>query len=136
MIPLFLATPPVIIYSPGLFFPRRAASAPTFEATETFKPWIMSATFLFWATRDTTSDSAKTVHMLEITTFSFHSSPFVLISSNESPSVLAIISRKRPVPAAHLSFIRKFFTAPFSSMLIALISCPPISMTVRTRGFR
>jgi len=41
--------------------------------------------------------------MLEITMFSFHSSPMVLISSSESPSVLAIISRKRPVPAAHLS---------------------------------
>lgn len=38
--------------------------------------------------------------------------------------------------SAHLSFIRKFFTAPFSSMLIALISWPPISMTVRTFGFR
>ena len=134
--PLFFATPPVIIYSPGLSCPSLAASAPTFEATDMFSPWIISETALFCATSDTTSDSAKTVHMLEITMFSFHSSPMVLISSSESPSVLAIISRKRPVPAAHLSFIRKFFTAPFSSILIAFISCPPMSITVRTLGFR
>ena len=61
IIPGFFATPPVIIYSPGFFFPRRAASAPTFEATDTFRPWMISATALFCATKDTTSDSATIV---------------------------------------------------------------------------
>ena len=44
-------------------------------------------------------------------------------------------SRKRPVPAAHLSFIWKFFIMPFS-ISMTFTSCPPMSMTVRTSGNR
>ena len=40
----------------------------------------------------------------------------------------------RPVPAAHLSFIRKFVTLPLSSQCMALQSCPPISKIVLTVG--
>ncbi len=43
-------------------------------------------------------------------------------------------SRNLPVPAAHFSFITKSFTRPVSSIDIALLSCPPISMTVRADG--
>ena len=50
--------------------------------------------------------------------------------------VLAIISRNLPGPAAHLSFMTKLATAPFSSRRMTLLSCPPISITVRTSGFR
>jgi hypothetical protein len=50
------------------------------------------------------------------------------------PSVREITSRKRPVPAAHLSFIRKSVRLPASSSWITLLSWPPISMTVRSAG--
>jgi hypothetical protein len=40
----------------------------------------------------------------------------------------------RPVPAAHLSFIRNSFTFPFSSQRMILQSCPPMSSSVRTDG--
>ena len=43
--------------------------------------------------------------------------------------VRAIISRKRPVPAAHLSFITKFCTVPCPSIQITFESWPPMSMT-------
>ena len=42
--------------------------------------------------------------------------------------------RQRPVPAAHLSFMIKLVTFPFSSHRMALHSCPPISRIVRTEG--
>ena len=38
-------------------------------------------------------------------------------------------SRKRPVPAEHLSFMTKSFTMPPSTRMI-LVSWPPMSMTV------
>ena len=50
-------------------------------------------------------------------------------ASSRSPRVFAMTSRKRPVPAEHLSFIRKSLTRPFSSRMI-LVSCPPMSITV------
>ncbi|STV23802.1 Uncharacterised protein [Klebsiella pneumoniae] len=43
-------------------------------------------------------------------------------------------SRKRPVPAAHLSFIRKSLRLPPASSWITLLSWPPISITVRVSG--
>ncbi len=50
---------------------------------------------------------------------------------------LMVISRNRPVPAAHLSFIRKSFTCPpEGSSRITLLSCPPMSMTVSQPGQR
>ncbi|SWC22768.1 Uncharacterised protein [Klebsiella pneumoniae] len=60
------------------------------------------------------SDSANTVHILVMAcgvTFS------VMLSSCSTlvPSVREITSRKRPVPAAHLSFIRKSHRLPSSS---------------------
>ena len=48
--------------------------------------------------------------------------------------MLAITSRKRPVPAAHLSFMMKFSIIPLSLREITLASCPPMSMMVRTSG--
>ena len=96
----------------------------------------MSSVSLFCAIKDTTSDSANTVHILEIVISSLYVSPASLIWSRFISIVLAIISKNRPVPAAHLSFITKFATAPFSSRRMTLLSCPPISMTVLTSGFK
>ena len=49
-------------------------------------------------------------------------------SSCETPSLSAMTSRKRPVPAEHLSFMTKRFTAPPTSS-ITLVSWPPTSTT-------
>lgn len=54
------------------------------------------------------------------------------ITSIGTDNKSAKTSIPRPVPAAHLSFIKKFVTLPFSSIRIALQSCPPISRIVRT----
>src|SRR3990172_3217871 len=52
------------------------------------------------------------------------------ISSSPTPVTSAAAERKRPVPAAHLSFIEKSMTEPSGPTLMALVSFPPISMTV------
>ena len=79
-------------------------------------------------TRLMTSDSANTVHMLEISV-GRPARAMAAISSWVTPRRSAMISRKRPVPAEHLSFMTNFMTLPdFSPM--ALVSCPPMSMTV------
>ena len=44
--------------------------------------------------------------------------------------------RKRPVPAAHLSFIRKSCTEPSGAVLMTLLSCPPMSSTTPVPGKR
>src|ERR1035437_8539025 len=53
------------------------------------------------------------------------------ICSKGTDSRSANTSIPRPVPAAHLSFIKKAETLPFSSQRMALQSCPPMSRTVR-----
>jgi len=61
-------------------------------------------------------------------------------SESAPTSVMGTCSRSantsmpRPVPAAHLSFIWKATTLPFSSHRMALQSCPPMSRTVETPG--
>jgi len=49
-------------------------------------------------------------------------------------SALEAAPRKRPVPAAHLSFIQKSRISPTGETLIAFVSCPPMSTTVRVPG--
>ena len=58
-----------------------------------------------------------------------------LRSATPTSSTLAITSRKRPVPAAHLSFIRKLSSLPFLPMLITLESWPPMSRRVLASGY-
>ena len=72
---------------------------------------MISAVSVFAATRETTSDSANTVHMLEIVTSFFHRRPNSLISSRLSCSVRAMFSKKR-----------KFVTFPFPSRQMTLES--------------
>ena len=105
-------------------------------AMDLHRPWMMSLAEWLSAMREMTSDSAKTVHMLEMVRSCFHSSPRRLISGRSSSRVRAIISRNRPVPAAHLSFMMKPLTAPASSRQITLLSWPPMSMMVRAWGWR
>ena len=83
-----------------------------------------------------TSDSANTVQVLLTTTFSVLRASYSPICSTLSSSTRAMLSMKRPVPAAHLSFMKKHWTAPFSSMEMALQSCPPMSRMVRAVGKR
>lgn len=80
-----------------------------------------------------TSDSANTVHMLVI---AWGSIPSVMLSSCSTlaPSVREITSRKRPVPAAHLSFIRKSVRLPASSSWITLLSAADIDDCASLRG--
>ena len=46
----------------------------------------------------------------------------------------AIASKKRPVPAEHLSFIAKFLTVPSVSIEMPFTSWPPMSMIAFTLG--
>ena len=47
-----------------------------------------------------------------------------------------VTSRNRPVPAAHVSFVTKFSTPPWSLRRMTLVSCPPTSTMVRASGER
>ena len=96
----------------------------------------MSAAEWLSAMRDTTSDSAKTVHMLEMVSSCSQCRPMRAISSRLSSRVRAISSRNRPVPAAHLSFITKLVTPPDSSRQMTLLSWPPMSTMARASGYR
>ena len=75
-----------------------------------------------------TSLSAKTVHMLEILVGS-PARASAESSSWETPRRSAMTSRKRPVPAAHLSFMANFATRP-ERRRMTLVSWPPTSITV------
>ena len=81
------------------------------------------------------SDLAKTTQVLE--TGGGSSSTWKESSPTSSMGMdrrSAKTSMPRPVPAAHLSFMAKAVTFPFSSQRITLQSCPPMSSTLRTLG--
>ena len=75
-------------------------------------PAAISSRGLPSPTRVMTSDSAKTVHwaVMGITFLALRDS--LLNSGRLSSKERAMASKKRPVPAAHLSFMAKFFTVP------------------------
>ena len=54
--------------------------------------------------------------------------------STSTSSARAMASRKRPVPAAHLSFMANSTTAPSRSRRIALLSWPPMSTSTSVPG--
>ena len=83
-----------------------------------------------------TSLSANTVHIELTVAASFEARAASPSSSISQPSALAITSRKRPVPAAHLSFISKSSTRPAGPRRITLVSWPPMSRIERTSGKR
>ena len=82
-----------------------------------------------------TSLSANTVHMLLILVGSPERARSA-ICCWEMPRRSAMISKKRPVPAAHLSFMRKSVTLPSGPRVITFESCPPMSSTVDASGAR
>ena len=82
-----------------------------------------------------TSDSAKTVHWAVIGMTFFAVRDRFENSGRLISKERAMASKKRPVPAEHLSFIAKLLTVPSVSMLMPLTSWPPISMMARTSGF-
>lgn len=80
------------------------------------------------------SDSANTVQVVVMRTgfcdfrASGPSSPSGISSAYDAAP------RKRPVPAAHLSFMVKSATCPSGLTAIAFVSWPPMSITVRVFG--
>ena len=103
-------------------------------ATESSIPAAISSIGFPSPTSDITSLSANTAHCAVIgITFLADSESFEK-SSRLISKALAIDSKKRPVPAAHLSFMAKLRTVPSVSIAIPLTSCPPISMIALTEG--
>ena len=90
----------------------------------------MSSRCFPFAAQDSTSDSANTVHVVLIFTGFCARSAVSPSSSRGISSAKAAACRKRPVPAAHLSFMQKSITSPSGRTRIALVSCPPMSSTV------
>src|SRR3989304_2287890 len=80
------------------------------------------------------SDSTNTVQTDVSRTGFLARSEIGPISSSPIPVTSAAADGKRPVPAAHLSFMAKSMTEPSAPTLIALVSWPPMSITVRVRG--
>ena len=97
-------------------------------------PAAISSIGLPSPTSEITSDSAKTVHCAEMGITFFALSESLEKSPSDISNERAIASKKRPVPAAHLSFIAKFLTVPSVSIAMPLMSCPPMSMIAFTLG--
>ena len=91
-------------------------------ATDRFAPAARLAAECPSTSFPITSDSLKIAHVAVSSTGSL-----VQPASSESPmsSVEAIVSRKRPVPAAQRSFISKCVSRPLCTTA-TLVSCPPI----------
>ena len=97
-------------------------------------PAAISSVGLPSPTRVMTSLSAKTVHCA-VMGMTFLAVRLRFENSGRLISkALAMASKKRPVPAEHLSFMAKFLTVPSVSMLMPLTSWPPISIIARTLG--
>ena len=129
----FCAQPPVKQMSPSSETRERRFAARC--ATESSRPRQIEFLSAPLASRPMTSDSAKTVHML-LMGWSSVSSGMLQKSASLQPRWTAMFWRKRPVPAAHLSFMRKSSTLPFSSILMTFESWPPMSSTVVASGAR
>ena len=130
----FSAPPPVITTCGST--PTRPAIPVIRVAMDAMAP----AATLAWDTPaerwEMTSDSANTVQRLLMGTTS---SPCWASWEREAmgqSSTRAITSKKRPVPAAHLSFMTKFSTLPSCPRRMTLVSCPPTSTMVRAEEER
>src|SRR5208282_130264 len=102
---------------------------------EAWRPAMIAPRSTPWLIRLITSDSAKTVHIALIRCGSWPSACFARLST-WTPRACPIVERKRPVPAAHLSFMTKSSTWPSAESRIPFASCPPISITNRQPGTR
>jgi len=99
-------------------------------------PMSTSSVFRPRASQPRISDSAKTVQVVVIVTGFLDVSASVPRSPSGISSACEAAPRKRPVPAEHLSFMQKSSTCPFSFTLIAFVSWPPMSSTLRVPGKR
>src|SRR5574341_1526450 len=104
------------------------------RATDYIKEKKNFSSLLPFPSQDSTSDSANTVQVVLILTGRSPRSAVGPSSLKSSSSALAAAPRKRPVPAAHLSFMQKSTISPAGDTRIALVSCPPMSSTVRVPG--
>ena len=129
---MFSETPPVKVISSST--PTRRTSDMVRVAMALWTPPRISSTVFRWARYDMMSDSTNTVQTEVSRTGVFARSDNGPISSSPTPVTSAAAERKRPVPAAHLSFIEKSTTEPSAPTLMALVSWPPMSMTVRVAG--
>jgi hypothetical protein len=126
------ATPPVNVTSSSMPTLRNRPAERV--AIDWCTPSRMSSIFLPLPNHDSTSDSAKTVHVVLILT---GLSPFKAVGPSSASGIsraLEAAPRKRPVPAAHLSFMQKSTISPLLETRMALVSWPPMSTTVRVSG--
>jgi hypothetical protein len=130
------ATPPLIRIGAGPDPPPSfsssspRASAATREASARWMPRTIPSSGCPSATSPITSLSAKTVQVEETVTGRSARAATAATSSSGTWSRARITSRKRPVPAAHLSFIPKSITSPAGPIRIAFESCPPMSTRI------
>ena len=85
-------------------------------------PAAISSMGLPSPTREMTSDSAKTVHWAVMGMTFFACRDRLENSVKSISKALAIASKNRPVPAAHLSFMAKFSTVPSVSTAMPFTS--------------
>ena len=103
--PVFFETPPVKVTSRSM--PTRRISPIARETVDRCTPARMSSIFFPRASHDSTSDSANTVQVVLMATGFSPRSDVGPSSSSGISSAAAAAPRKRPVPAAHLSFMQK-----------------------------
>ena len=130
--PTLRVTPPVKVTSGSM--PTRRIRPMARETIDWCTPSRMSSIFLPRAIQERTSDSAKTVQVVVMGTGRSARSAVGPSSSSGISSAADAAPRKRPVPAAHLSFMQKSTTSPVGPTRMALVSCPPMSTTVRVPG--
>src|SRR5581483_4467188 len=132
IIPMLRATPPVNVISSSM--PTRRSNPIERAAMDWCTPCKMSSIFFPLPSQERTSDSAKTVQVVLIRTGLSARNAVGPSWSRGMSSALDAAPRNLPVPAAHLSFMQKSTISPLARTRIALVSCPPISITVRVPG--
>ncbi len=131
--PESVATPPVMTTLSST--PMRETSPLTRPAMLLCIAAITSSVLTLFAKCEITSLSANTVHVELMSTRQPDFSSSAPNCDKSMSSTLAMTDRKRPVPAAHLSFMRNFNILPCGESFITFASCPPISIMVRASGY-
>lgn len=75
------------------------------------------------------------MRVLRVAAFSFRSEPQMLVSSERDPEMQTVVSEGHPIPTTRLSFVEGFFATPFSSVLVTLVSYPPVSVAIHAFKF-
>ena len=130
--PTFLPIPPVTTNFSSI--PTRFKRAMTRLEMASCRPAKISALDVPFFSKAIASDLANTAQMVLKGIFWVDSREIGPILFSGSCKISAMISINLPVPPAHLSFMIKLVTLPFSSTRIPLQSCPPMSRIVATPG--